>query len=59
MQADETEQRVGVPYPRQLFRRHGGEFTWDDKMAVMGTSYEHTSVYFADRLGLPLPLRRL
>ena len=36
-----------------LFRRHGGEFTWDDKMAVIGTSYEHTSVYFADRLGLP------
>jgi HAD superfamily hydrolase (TIGR01509 family) len=37
----------------ELFRRHGGEFTWDDKMAVIGTSYEHTSVYFADRLGLP------
>jgi HAD superfamily hydrolase (TIGR01509 family) len=37
----------------ELFRRHGGAFTWDDKMAVIGTSYEHTSVYFADRLGLP------
>jgi HAD superfamily hydrolase (TIGR01509 family) len=37
----------------ELFRRHGGEFTWDDKMAVIGTSYEHTAVYFADRLGLP------
>ena len=37
----------------ELFRRHGDEFTWDDKMAVIGTSYEHTSVYFADRLGLP------
>jgi HAD superfamily hydrolase (TIGR01509 family) len=37
----------------ELFRRHGGDFTWDDKMAVIGTSYEHTSVYFADRLGLP------
>ena len=36
-----------------LFRRHGGEFTWDDKMAVIGTSYDFTSVYFADRLGLP------
>lgn len=37
----------------ELFRRHGGEFTWDDKMAVIGTSYDHTSVYFADRLALP------
>ncbi len=37
----------------ELFRRHGGEFTWEDKMAVIGTSYEHTSVYFADRLGMP------
>jgi HAD superfamily hydrolase (TIGR01509 family) len=36
-----------------LFARHGGEFTWDDKMAVMGTSYDFTSVYFADRLGVP------
>jgi HAD superfamily hydrolase (TIGR01509 family) len=37
----------------ELFRRHGGEFTWDDKMAVIGTSYDFTSAYFADRLGLP------
>jgi HAD superfamily hydrolase (TIGR01509 family) len=37
----------------ELFRRHGGEFTWDDKMAVIGTSYDFTSKYFADRLGLP------
>jgi HAD superfamily hydrolase (TIGR01509 family) len=37
----------------ELFRRHGGEFTWDDKMAVIGTSYEFTADYFADRLGLP------
>ena len=37
----------------ELFRRHGGEFTWDDKMAVIGTSYDVTAVYFADRLGLP------
>jgi HAD superfamily hydrolase (TIGR01509 family) len=36
-----------------LFQRHGGEFTWDDKMAVIGTSYDFTSAYFADRLGLP------
>ena len=37
----------------ELFRRHGGEFSWDDKMAVIGTSYDVTAVYFADRLGLP------
>ena len=36
-----------------LFARHGGEFTWDDKMAVIGTSYDFTADYFADRLGLP------
>jgi HAD superfamily hydrolase (TIGR01509 family) len=36
-----------------LFARHGGEFTWDDKMTVIGTSYDFTSAYFADRLGLP------
>jgi HAD superfamily hydrolase (TIGR01509 family) len=36
-----------------LFRNHGGAFTWDDKMAVIGTSYDHTADYFADRLGLP------
>ena len=32
-----------------LFHRHGGEFTWDDKMAVIGTSYDFTADYFADR----------
>jgi HAD superfamily hydrolase (TIGR01509 family) len=37
----------------ELFRNHGGEFTWDDKMAVIGTSYEFTADYFADRLGMP------
>jgi HAD superfamily hydrolase (TIGR01509 family) len=37
----------------ELFRRHGGEFTWDDKMAVIGTSYDFTAEYFASRLGLP------
>ena len=36
----------------ELFRRHGGEFTWDDKMAVIGTSEDFTARYFADRLGL-------
>ena len=37
----------------ELFERHGGEFTWDDKMAVIGTSYDFTADYFADRLGRP------
>ena len=39
----------------ELFRRHGAEFTWDDKMAVIGTSFEVTARYFADRLGRPHP----
>ena len=37
----------------ELFHRHGGEFTWDDKMAVIGTSYDFTARYFSDRLGRP------
>lgn len=37
----------------ELFRRHGGEFSWDDKMAVIGTSFGFTSRYFAERLGRP------
>jgi HAD superfamily hydrolase (TIGR01509 family) len=37
----------------ELFRRHGDEFSWDDKLAVMGTSFEATARYFADRLGRP------
>jgi HAD superfamily hydrolase (TIGR01509 family) len=37
----------------ELFRRHGGEFTWDDKMAVIGTSYDVTADHFARRLGRP------
>jgi beta-phosphoglucomutase-like phosphatase (HAD superfamily) len=24
----------------ELFHRHGGEFTWEDKMAVIGTSFD-------------------
>ena len=36
-----------------VFRNHGGVWTWDDKMTVIGTSYEFTADYFADRLGLP------
>lgn len=35
----------------ELFRRHGNEFTWDDKLAVIGTSFAFTADYFARRLG--------
>jgi len=37
----------------ELFARHGQEFTWDDKMQVIGSSFAHTAGYFARRLGLP------
>ena len=37
----------------ELFRQHGQTFTFEDKLAVMGTSFEHTADYFADRLGRP------
>lgn len=37
----------------ELFRRHGAEFTFEDKLAVMGTTAEFTADYFADRLGRP------
>jgi HAD superfamily hydrolase (TIGR01509 family) len=37
----------------EMFRRHGAEFTWEDKMAVIGTSFDHTAAYFAKRLGRP------
>ena len=37
----------------ELFARHGATFTWDDKMAVIGTSYDFTARYFAERLGQP------
>jgi HAD superfamily hydrolase (TIGR01509 family) len=36
-----------------LFARHGIEFTFADKLAVMGTSYAVTRRYFAERLGYP------
>ena len=35
----------------ELFRRHGARFSWDDKLAVIGTSFAATSRYFAERLG--------
>jgi HAD superfamily hydrolase (TIGR01509 family) len=37
----------------ELFQRHGDEFTWGDKLAVIGTSYDATARYFAQRLGRP------
>ena len=37
----------------ELFERHGGEFTWEDKLAVIGNSFDFTARYFADRLGQP------
>ena len=37
----------------ELFARHGAEFSWDDKMAVIGSGFSFTADYFADRLGLP------
>jgi HAD superfamily hydrolase (TIGR01509 family) len=37
----------------ELFAQHGVEFTWDDKLTVMGTSFAFTADYFADRLALP------
>ena len=37
----------------ELFARRGADFTWDDKLAVIGTNYDFTGSYFADRLGLP------
>lgn len=35
----------------ELFARHGDEFTWDDKLAVIGTNRAITGAYFAKRLG--------
>jgi HAD superfamily hydrolase (TIGR01509 family) len=37
----------------ELFARRGVEFTWDDKLTVIGSSFDFTGRYFADRLGLP------
>ncbi len=34
----------------ELFRRHGDEFTFDDKLRVMGTSAAFTGEFFARRL---------
>jgi HAD superfamily hydrolase (TIGR01509 family) len=37
----------------QLFAAHGAVFTREDKMAVIGTSFDLTARYFAQRLGQP------
>jgi HAD superfamily hydrolase (TIGR01509 family) len=37
----------------ELFRRYGEVFSMDDKLAVIGTSAEHTADYFARRLHQP------
>ena len=38
----------------ELFRRHGAEFTREDQMRVIGTGFDVTARYFAERLGWPL-----
>jgi HAD superfamily hydrolase (TIGR01509 family) len=38
----------------ELFRRHGAEFTHEDQLHVIGTSFEVTARYFAERLGWPV-----
>jgi HAD superfamily hydrolase (TIGR01509 family) len=37
----------------ELFRRHGAEFTREDQLRVIGTSFDVTAAYFAERLGWP------
>jgi HAD superfamily hydrolase (TIGR01509 family) len=37
----------------QLFAAHGAVFTRQDKLAVIGTAFDTTARYFADRLGYP------
>lgn len=41
----------------ELFRRHGVDFTLEDKLAIMGTSSEVTARHFARRLGWPMERR--
>jgi HAD superfamily hydrolase (TIGR01509 family) len=36
-----------------LFAAHGGVFSHEDKMQVIGTSFDFTARYFAERLGEP------
>lgn len=37
----------------ELFRRHGDAWTFEDKLAVMGTSFENSARHYAERLGEP------
>jgi HAD superfamily hydrolase (TIGR01509 family) len=37
----------------ELFRRHGDTWTFEDKLAVMGTSFDASARYYAERLGEP------
>jgi len=37
----------------ELFRRHGADYSIADALAVMGTSFDVTARYFAQRLGKP------
>ena len=39
---------------QELFARHGSTFTREDQMQVIGTSFDITARYFAERLGWPL-----
>lgn len=41
----------------ELFRRHGAEFTRDDQLRVIGTSFDVSARYFAERLGWPVERR--
>lgn len=38
---------------QELFAAHGAVFSHEDKMRVIGTSFEHTAEFFAERLGEP------
>jgi HAD superfamily hydrolase (TIGR01549 family) len=38
---------------QELFSAHGGVFSREDKLRVIGTSFEFTAHYFAERLGEP------
>jgi HAD superfamily hydrolase (TIGR01509 family) len=42
----------------ELFRRYGGEWTFEDKLAVMGTSVETSARHYATRLGEPMTRAR-
>jgi HAD superfamily hydrolase (TIGR01509 family) len=46
----ETE-RLWQRAEARLFERHGAEFTFEDKLTVMGTSAAFTGEFFAQRLG--------